>query len=111
MSPKFQQDFKDTLSYDAEGIPTYSSIMENSYIQKYIGDIDAIKALQKEFKPKEDTMDNYNDCLEEANKFNTANPGRDRFTAIVDYEEDKIRVKIVKKTDKADETFRNQYQS
>lgn len=111
MNPKFQQDFGDTLSLDAEGVPTYSSIMQNSYIQKYIGDRTVMDMLQKEYRPKEDTMDNYNDCLEDANKFNTTSPNRDRFTAIVDYAEDKITVRIVSKSEKSDKTFQNQYQS
>lgn len=56
-------------------------------------------------------MDNYNDCLEDANKFNTTSPSRDKFTAIVDYADDKITVRIVNKSEKSDKTFQNQYQS
>lgn len=56
-------------------------------------------------------MDNYNDCLEDANKFNTTNPSRNRFTAFVDYEGDKITVRIVNKSEKSDKAFQNQYQS
>lgn len=111
MNPKFQQDFGDTLSLDAEGVPTYSSIMQNSHIQKYIGDRAVIDMLQREYRPKEDTMDNYNDCLEDANKFNTTSPSKDRFTAIVDYADDKITVRIVNKSEKSDKLFQNQYQS
>lgn len=111
MNPKFQQDFGDTLSLDAEGVPTYSSIMQNRYIQKYIGDKTVIDMLQREYRPKEDTMDNYNDCLEDANKFNTTHPNRDRFTALVDYADDQITVSIVNKSEKSDKIFQNQYQS
>lgn len=56
-------------------------------------------------------MDNYNDCLEDANKFNTTNPSRDRFTAFVDYEDDMIIVRIARKSQKSDRLFQNQYQS
>lgn len=56
-------------------------------------------------------MDNYNDCLEDANKFNTTNPNRERFTAVVDYAGDKITVRIVNKSEKSDKAFQNQYQS
>lgn len=56
-------------------------------------------------------MDNYNDCLEDANKFNTTHPNRNRFTAFVDYEGDKITVRIVNKSEKSDKVFQNQYQS
>lgn len=45
MNPKFQQDFGNTLSLDAEGVPTYSSIIQNSYIQGYIGDVTAMGIL------------------------------------------------------------------
>lgn len=111
MNPKFQQDFGNTLGIDAEGVPTYSSIMQNSYIQQYIGDRAVIDVLQKEYTPKEDTIDNYNSCLEEAFKFNTTNPSRKKFTAIVDYTDDKITVKIVSKSEKSDKLFQSQYQS
>lgn len=50
-------------------------------------------------------MDNYNDCLEDANKFNTTSPSKDRFTAIVDYADDKITVRIVNKSEKYDKLF------
>ena len=56
-------------------------------------------------------MDNYNDWLEDANIFNTTNPGRERFTAVVDHDGDNISVRIVRKSQKSDRLFQNQYQS
>lgn len=111
MNPQFQEDFRDTLSFDAEGVPTYSSIMQNSYIQKYIGDRAVIDMLQREYTPVENTIDNYQALLEDANRFNKENPSHDRFTAIVDYEGDKLTVRIVNKTEQNDKVFQNQYMS
>jgi hypothetical protein len=31
-NPQFMQDFKDTLTLDSEGIPTYSSLISNPYV-------------------------------------------------------------------------------
>lgn len=111
MNPQFQQDFGNSLSFDSEGVPTYSSIMQNSYIQKYIGDRATIDTLQKEYKPKEDTLSNYNDCLEDAKRFNTTSPSRDRLIAYVDYEGDNIIVRLASRTDNNEKVFQNQYMS
>lgn len=107
-NPKFQQEFKETLSFDTEGIPTYESLMNNEYIQKYIGDKPLINLAQNEFKSVEDTIDNYYNCLEQAYKFNSEN---NKLMAIVDYFDDKIGVKIVPRTSQNETTFKDQYSS
>jgi hypothetical protein len=35
ISPRFIEDFRKTLSLDAEGIPSFESVMNNSWIKKY----------------------------------------------------------------------------
>ena len=111
MNPKFKEDFKNTLSLDAEGVPSYSSLMSNSYIQKYIGEKSTRDILQKEFKPKEDTIQNYTDLLSDAYKFNTEHPNRNQFVALVESKDNQLIIKLLPKNKENDEKFRNQYAS
>lgn len=66
--------------------------------------------IQKEYSPVEDTLQNYDRLLEDAKRFNTQNPSRSRFTAVVDHDGDNITVRIQRKSKDSDSTFRNQYQ-
>lgn len=109
--PRFQEDYKNTLSFDAEGVPTYSSIMSNKYVQKYIGDSSVMNMLQNEFSIKEDTIDNYKECLDDAFKFNKENQSNDKFVALVGREKEGLRVTIVPKTKGNLDIFLNQYKS
>lgn len=67
--------------------------------------------IQKEYSPVEDTLQNYDRLLEDAKRFNTQNPSRSRFTAVVDHDGDNITVRIQRKSKDSDSTFRNQYQA
>ena len=37
INPQFISDYKDTLSLDAEGVPSFSSLMRNEYMKEFIG--------------------------------------------------------------------------
>lgn len=112
MNPKFQSDFKNSLSLDAEGVPTLSSVMNNSEVKKFIGDEGTRSLLQKDFKPVKDTISNYKSILEDAHKFNTSNENNSRFWAIVERNEDgNLQVKIVNRTEESESIFKNQYMS
>lgn len=63
MGSKFQNDYGDSLSFDAEGVPSFSSVMSNPYIKNFIGDGVLKESLQSQFKSKEDTLSNYAECL------------------------------------------------
>lgn len=111
MGSKFQNDYGDSLSFDAEGVPSFSSVMSNPYIKNFIGDGALKESLQSQFKSKEDTLSNYAECLQEAYKFNSSDPNNKKFTAIVDYSGDNITVRLVFKSKAADEKFSEQYKT
>ena len=112
INPEFISDYKDSLSLDAEGIPSLESVLSNTYIQKTIGNTKLIKSLQQEYPETEDTINNYTAHLESAHSFNTTSPYRDALIAIVEHTlEDKIRISIVPKNEQNINTFNNQYSS
>jgi len=108
ISPRFIEDFRKTLSLDAEGIPSFESVMNNSWMKKFIGDTRILESLNT-FKPLEDTLENFNICLEEAYRFNN-NDDYDSYIATVEYTDTgKIVTKVSPKTTEAVEKFNNQY--
>ena len=96
ISPEFQNDYKDSLSFDGEGIPTFESLLKNKYIKNYIGKEGQKIVYQNAFESKEDTIYNYEQCLNEAQQFNQQN---EDFVAIVDYTEDGIRTTVLDRTE------------
>lgn len=110
INPEFIRDFKGTLSLDAEGIPTFESLMNNSFMKEFIGSKRIAEGLNKAYSPTEDTRENYGNLLESAYQFNTTNPQRDDFVATVEYVDDgRINVLIQPKTPGAVERFKDQY--
>lgn len=107
--PKFIEDNKGTLSLTAEGVPSLNSILENSYMKKYIGDTRLLNALNKEFTPVEDTRDNYTMLLQQAYNFNTNNPHNDKYTATIEYVAEKISIVLHPKTKEVDDIAISQY--
>lgn len=112
ISPRFISDYKDTLILDEEGVPTYDSLMANSYVQKFLGKEGTAKVLSNDYKPVEDTRDNYRIQLDSAYAFNTYNNSRDKYVAIVEpVDDNKIKVNIVPKTTESFSRFKHQYAS
>lgn len=110
INPEFIRDFKGTLSLDAEGVPTFESLMNNSFMKEFIGSRRMAEGLNKAYSPAEDTRENYGNLLESAYQFNTTNPQRDDFVATVEYVGDgKINVLVQPKTPEAVERFKEQY--
>lgn len=108
ISPRFIEDFRKTLSLDAEGIPSFESVMNNSWMKKFIGDARILESLNT-FKPLEDTLENFNVCLEEAYRFNNSNE-YNNYVATVEYTDDnKIVTKVSPRTTESVEKFNNQY--
>ena len=108
ISPRFIEDFRKTLSLDAEGIPSFESVMNNSWMKKFIGEARMLESLNT-FKPLEDTLDNFNICLEEAYRFNNSGT-YENYVATVEYTEDnKIVTKVSPRTIEAVDRFNNQY--
>lgn len=110
INPQFISDYKNTLSLDAEGVPTYESLMANPFMKSFIGDKRMAEGLNRAYTPVEDTRDNYGNLLESAYQFNTTNAQRDNFLATVEYVgEGKIGVVIHPKTPEASNRFQEQY--
>lgn len=110
INPQFISDYTNTLSLDAEGVPTYESLMANPFMKSFIGDKRMAEGLNRAYTPVEDTRDNYGNLLESAYQFNTTNTQRDNFLATVEYvEEGKIGVVIQSKTPEASNRFQEQY--
>lgn len=110
INPEFIRDFKGTLSLDAEGVPTFESLMNNSFMKEFIGSRRMAEGLNKAYSPTEDTRENYGNLLESAYQFNTTNPQRDDFVATVEYVGDgKINVLVQPKAPEAVERFKEQY--
>lgn len=108
ISPRFIEDFRKTLSLDTEGVPSFESVMNNSWMKNFIGDVRILESLNT-FKPLEDTLENFNICLEEAYRFNN-NSTYDNYVATVEYTDDgKIVTKVFPRTTEAVEKFNNQY--
>ena len=110
ISPRFIQKYGKTLSLDAEGIPSFEAVMNNSWVKKFVGDQTILESLNKNFTAIEDTRDNFNVVLEEAYRFNNESPYRNDYIATVEYTKDnKLIVQVSNKTaDKVDK-FNNQY--
>lgn len=95
INPKFIQDFKGTLTLDSEGIPTLSSVLNNSFMKKFIGTTKITEVINKKFKPREDTIENYTVALEEAKEFNSNSEYKNDYIALVNTDaEGKLRIVV-----------------
>lgn len=47
MSKDFLEEYGDSLTFDSEGIPTYSSLMSLPIVRNYLGEETILKALNK----------------------------------------------------------------
>ena len=108
ISSRFQNDNKSTLSLDKEGVPSFESLMNNSYIKKFIGKSGEVKNLQQQFNAVEDTIDNYKVALEQAKNFNKNNTD---FISTIEYKDNKLQVTVAERTSELEEKFKNQYAS
>ena len=112
LNPEFIGNYKDTLSLDAEGIPTYESLMQNKFIQSYVGEKRMSEVLSSRYSPMEDNLGNYSSLLESAFQFNTTDAQRDNYIATVEHtDEGVISVVVQPKTKALEDKFKNQYSS
>lgn len=109
INKKFLNDYRDSLSLDAEGVPSFDSLIHNDYIMRVAGS--AISTLlRKNFPKREDSLDNFYLTLEDAKKFNESNSYNKYFTAVVGYDEnDKLTLNLLEKTPENNKKFAEQY--
>ena len=100
-NPNFKQDFKDSLSFDEEGVVTYESFINNKYIKRLLGENKILHALQKDFEPVEDSEHNYITEVEKAHTFNLSSPNKEDFVAVVEKQDNGKIQTIIKSKDKS----------
>lgn len=109
LSPQFQEDFKKSLAFDEQGVPTYGSAIRTSHIKNFVGNKRLIDADQKKYPYVQNTRDNYRRLLDSAYVYNTSSANRDDFVAVVTAGEKGLRVEIRERTVSNANEFRNQY--
>ena len=111
INPDFINDYRDTLILDNEGVPTINSILSNPYLQQIIGEDNNIILQDNSFQPMQDNLENFETVLEQCHEFNTKSPLRDKMIATLEYDGDKIKTKINKRTKEKEDKYNNQYSS
>ena len=108
--PQFIQDYRNTLTLDSEGIPSFESLMSNPNIKSFIGLEERRNGLERVHPSLQDTRENYHKLLQEAYSFNKSNPQRDDFVAVVEYKDDgEIGLSFINKTPESVQQFSEQY--
>lgn len=101
--------YKDSLTLDSEGVPTYQSIILNPSVEQYIGAENIIKAMAKEFAVLDNTVDNTSILINKAHEFNNGEYS-DNYVAIVEeVGNNKIAVVIKNKNQETVDNAQYQY--
>lgn len=106
---KFLKKYKDTLSLDAEGIPSYESLLENEVIQEYIGNDKLRSILDKKYSKRENTIEDFNSLLELANTINKSHSYKRMVAVVRPDNNDKLQLYFADKTENNIKYFNNQY--
>lgn len=111
LSPTFQQDYKASLEFDSQGVPTYESAVKVPYVKNLIGDTKLQNAEQKKFPFVENNRENYQRLVLSANSYNESSDNSDIFTAVVTPSENgkQLRVEIRRASEANETEYRNQY--
>lgn len=109
INPQFIEDFKGTLSLDAEGIPSFESIMNNPFIKNFVGLEGIKKSLESKYSPLDNTRSNYSILLGQALQFNQNAKQREDFVAIVEQQDDKLRIVLKPKNEESLKQAREQF--
>ena len=111
ITQKFIQTYKESLSLDAEGIPTFETVTNIPIIQEYLGETKILESLNKKYKPVEHTLQNYKEELQRAKTFNDKSVYNNKYVAVVKQVEDGLIVKIVPRTENTAQEFSSQFAS
>ena len=103
---RFINEFKDSLEFDKDGMPTFESIINNKLVRDYLTEKTIIDSENKVQPHVEDTIENTKLLINRATKYNEEHTDS---TAIVDWDnEDNLTITIVPKTSENEEIARNQ---
>lgn len=109
ITPKFIKDHKESLSLDAEGIPTFKSVISLPAVQTYVGESSIRRSLDSKYKVKENTLSNYKEEIQRAKDFNEQSPYNNKYVAVVKAVEKGIKVEVLPRTDDNIRAFTEQY--
>lgn len=106
MSKDFLEEYGDSLTFDSEGIPTYSSLMSLPIVRNYLGEETILKALNKNQKVLPNTLENVAILVHEADRINQSDSNH---VAIVDYvDENTLTIKVLPNTPENTEIAKTQ---
>jgi hypothetical protein len=112
INPKFKNDYKSTLSLDGEGVPSFESFINNSYIKKQLDKNEVINSLQCKYNAVENNIENYQSEVNRAFNFNQTSEYRNSYIATVEEQPNgKLRTVIKERNKYTEEIFKNQYSS
>lgn len=103
---RFINEFKDSLEFDKDGMPTFESIMNNKLVRDYLTEETIIDSENKVQPHVEDTIDNTKLLINRADEYNK---GHKDSIAVVDWDEkDNLTISILPRTSENEEIARNQ---
>lgn len=100
--------YKDSLTLDSEGVPTYQSIITNPSVEQYLGAERISEALSKEQLTLDNTIENTSILINKAHDFNQGEYS-DKYVAIVE-EVDNGKISLVIKGKNQETVDNAQYQ-
>lgn len=103
---QFINKFRDSLTLDSEGIPTFASLIRLPIVSKYVGEQKVLNSLNSRYKAVPNTAENVNTLINEAIDINKQDK---EHIAIVDYtDKGELKIKIVPNNEKNQEIAESQ---
>ena len=103
---RFINEFRDSLEFDKDVMPTFESIMNNKLVRDYLTEKTIIDSENKVQPHVEDTIDNTKLLINRADEYNKKHKDS---IAIVDWDEkDNLTISILPRTSENEEIARNQ---
>ena len=101
---RFINEFRDSLKFDKDGVPTFDSIINNKLVREYLTEKEIIDSENKVQPHVEDTIDNTKTLINQAIKYNKEHKDS---IAVVDWDNnDNLTIRIVPR-DKENEDIAN----
>lgn len=107
MHPNFTRKYKDTLTLDSEGIPSFKSLMRIPDLKKFLGERKVKDSLEKYFPVYSNNINEYEYAVEEAKRYNLDSTSD--YIAVVEENSDKLNIKLYDKTEESIKRANEQY--
>ena len=103
---RFINEFRDSLKFDEDGVPTFDSIINNKLVREYLTEKEIIDSENKVQPHVEDTIDNTKTLINQAIKYNKEHKDS---IAIVDWDNnDNLTIRIVPRNKENEDIANNQ---